>query len=223
MKREPILIILIICHLHAANAQSSVLPITLWTSDKREKFVFYISGDGGMNKYSAAFCQAIAENGYTVAALDAKTYFWERKTPEQTAKEISAYLSPRLQSDPTMELLVVGYSFGANVAPFIINLLPGSLKDKLHTVILISPSLSTDFEIHLLEMLGVNNKRSLNVVPEINKMQNFKVVTIFGSKEGEFPLREVQLKSFHNEVLPGGHHFDGNPNNLATAVLRYLK
>lgn len=54
--------------------------------------------------------------------------------------------------------------------PFIVNRLPDSMREKIMTVILVSPSRSTDFEIHWSDMFDGNTPRSMDVVDEINKI-----------------------------------------------------
>src|SRR4030095_8505034 len=98
----------------------------------------------------------------------------------------------------------------ADVIPFIVNKLPDLLKKKLVCVILLSPSTTTDFEIHWSDLLGSNKKRSMDVVAEINRMGNYKTVTLFGSDEHGFPVKSIKLPNYINEKLPGGHHYDGD-------------
>jgi type IV secretory pathway VirJ component len=223
MKREFFLVIFLSGQILNSLAQSPVLPLTIWPSQNSDNLIFYISGDGGMNKFSKSVCETLNNNGYPVYALDARSYFWEGKTPEQTASAISAYLSDQAKLHPFSHLIMIGYSFGANVLTFISTRLSPVIKSKLHDVLIISPSTSTDFEIHLLDIAGIHSRRSMNVAQEINKLHDFQVVTFFGSNEDDFPVQQLRLQSFHNEILPGGHHFDGKPEVLANALIKYIK
>jgi type IV secretory pathway VirJ component len=209
--------------LASMQAQATNLPVKEWSSTSQTPFVLYISGDGGFNSFSTELCTAINKAGYSITAISAKSYFWDKKTPEQTAADIATYLEKQFLNRKNQQLILAGYSFGADVMPFIVNKLSAALKIKLISTVLLSPSTSTDFEIHIWDMFGANKKRSMDVVTEINKMGLQKTTTIFGKDEGGFPVKEIKLKNYMNEYLPGGHHFDGNTDEVAKTMMKYFK
>ena len=204
-----------------ATAQKSNLPVKEWNASTQLPFVLYLSGDGGFNAFSNNLCETLNKAGYSVAAVNSKSYFWSRKTPEQAAQDLAAYLEPQLNKK-NPQLILIGYSFGADVLPFIVNRLPESMKKNLASVILLSPSTSTDFEIHLMDMFGKNPKRSMDVVVEINKMNVQKTATIFGSDEAGFPTNEIKTKNYANETMASGHHFEGNADKLVKTMTKYF-
>ncbi len=203
-----------------AHAQNATLPVKEWPSQNSTPFILYVSGDGGFNSFSTTLCSKINKAGYELTAVNAKTYFWEKKTPEQTSEAISSYLQKKFEERHNQQLVLIGYSFGADVMPFIVNRLNAGLKNKLISVILISPSTSTDFEIHWADMFGGNAKRNMDVVAEINKMEVPKTTTFFGQDEKDFPVKDIELKNYRNQVLPGGHRFDGHTDQLAQELIK---
>jgi type IV secretory pathway VirJ component len=50
--------------------------------------VVYISGDGGWNTFSESLCNYFSKKGFPVVVLNARKYFWDRKTPEETAADL---------------------------------------------------------------------------------------------------------------------------------------
>jgi type IV secretory pathway VirJ component len=202
---------------------ADTLPVKEWSSSSAAPVVLYITGDGGINSFSTDLCNALQQGGYSVTAVNAKSYFWDKKTPEQTVADIKNYLAPRFSKRINQQLVLVGYSFGADVMPFIVNKLPDELKSRLMSVVLLSPSTSTDFEIHLWDMFGGSKKRSMDVVAEINRMGTIKTTTIFGADEDDFPVKNITLKNYSNLYLPGGHHFGGNSVELAKIMIGRFK
>jgi type IV secretory pathway VirJ component len=201
----------------------NTLPVKEWSSASQTPFVLYISGDGGFNNFSTDLCAAINKAGYSITAVSARSYFRDKKTPDQTATDITAYLQKQFQNRKNQELVLAGYSFGADVLPFIVNKLPDSIKRKLISVVMLSPSTSTDFEVHWSDIFGGNKKRNMDVVAEINKMGLQKIVTLFGSDEDDFPVKDIKLRNYINENLPGGHHFDGNTEEVVKTLMKYFK
>lgn len=205
-------------------SQTDKLPITLLTgTDTTKPLVFYISGDGGWNSFSSSLAETINKSGYTVAVLNSKSYFWEKKTVDKATSDIHAYLQKEFAERKNRQFVLTGYSFGADVIPFIVNKFPVSLNSNLLSIILLSPSATTDFEVHWAELLGWNKKRSMDVVAEINKMGLQKTVIIAAKNEDDFPVKEIKLKNFWIETLPGGHHFEGNTTEVAETMMKYFK
>lgn len=194
------------------------LPVQLLSSAGDKPFIFFVSGDGGVKGFTLSLCKAIHDDGYTIASLDARSYFWDKKTPEETTRDIASYVAGILKSTSNHQWVMVGYSFGADITPFVVNRLPDSLKNQLNRVILLSPSTSTDFEIHLSDMLGIGKKRSLDVVNEINRLDKQPTALLFGEDETEFPSNKITLSNYQQETIKGGHHFDGNYKTVANLV-----
>ena len=199
-----------------AFAQQRLIDMKYWNNKAVLPLVLYLSGDGGFNSFSNKLCELIAGVGYTVAAIDSKTYFWKKKSPSEIAADVSNTLKNVLLARQNMHLFVVGYSFGADAVPFIINRLDPVIKKNLKSVVLLEPSVSTDLEIHIADILGRSNtKRSLDVIAEINRMGAVKTGVILGDDEADFPIQKITLKIFTKKYLSGGHHFSGNADQVA--------
>jgi len=197
------------------------LPLKEWNSEANKPLIFYVSGDGGYTGFSENICTAINKSGYKITALNSKSYFDDKKTPEQTTNDIVAYLNTEFSKRKNQQLVLAGYSFGADVVPFVTNILPDSLKKKLISVVLLSPSTSTDFETHFWDMLGGKKKRSKDVVAEINKMGTLKTAIIL-ENETDFPVNDIKLKNCTHHELAGGHHFEGNTNEVVNTMMKYF-
>lgn len=141
-------------------SKAQELPLKTWKGNDRNPLVLYISGDGGFNTFTNGFCASVNKKGYTVTALNSRSYFWSKISPEQAAAAISAYIDDAFKSRAGQQLILLGYSFGGDVSPFIINRLSASAKKHLASVILMDPSTSTDFEIHVSDMWGKPKKEA---------------------------------------------------------------
>ena len=78
--------------------------------------MFYISGDGGFNKFSTSLMQNLNRQGYAVIGLNAKEYFWKKRTPKEAAGSIESVINESALKQKN--IVLIGYSFGADVAPF---------------------------------------------------------------------------------------------------------
>ncbi len=223
--KKPLFLILVIFTAIAniSFAAAEGLPVREWNASVHDKpLLFYISGDGGLNKFSTGLCESFNQKGFDVVALNSRSYFYDKKTPEETAKDISDYLSGKLAGRANSKIVFIGYSFGADVLPFVLNRLSKNIAEKVEISFIMASSGSTDFEIHWLDMLGNGKKRSLGVVSEINKLQNEKIVIITGSDDNNLDIKQISLDKYTLVVLPGGHHFDNDIDEIVQKILRYI-
>jgi len=194
------------------------LPLQLsGTIGPEERLVIYITGDGGWSAFSQDLTHEIEKHGYGVVSLNSRKYFWSKKTPELFARDIETLANYYLKAWNKTSLIIIGYSFGADVAAFLPKRLTRDLLSKIDHIALLSPSLSTDFVINLLDLIGdsKNTKRKYKVAAELNQ-PIIPFVCLFGIKE------DLKLKTaLQNRVgitvqeLPGSHIYK---NDMALVV-----
>ena len=114
----------------------------------------------------------------------------------------------------------MGYSQGAEIVPFVLTRLPEEMKSKVISMVMLSPELSTDFEVHITNMLGLGNKENTyDVIAEISKIQDTRQICIFGENENtKVPeiLRSTQVETV---LIPGDHHYKSN----STLIVQKMK
>lgn len=195
------------------------LPVKQYAAkDTHLPLVVYISGDGGWNNFTSSLETAINKKGYALISLNSRSYFWEKKLPTVAARELADYLNRYLAQHSHDQIIFMGYSFGADVLPFILKELPPGLLEKIKGALLLAPSSSTDFEIHLSDMLGIGASRGMKVADGINALSIDKIVAVFGAEDHDFPLDQIRNRHFSSVSLPGGHHFEGNTEDLVTIL-----
>ncbi len=121
--------------------------------------------------------------------------------------------------------MLVGYSFGADVLPFLANRLPRRLADRVAAVAMLAPSRSAQFEFHFSEWLGKNAKEGFPVLPELEKLRGPKIVSICGDEEkGEDNLcRQLDPHRFAVLELKGSHHLGGDYHAMAAAITTAIR
>ncbi|MGH2648008.1 MAG: AcvB/VirJ family lysyl-phosphatidylglycerol hydrolase [Ginsengibacter sp.] len=209
----------------AQNTNSiSDLPLNIVnaaTIDTGKSLVMYITGDGGWNTFSKNLSQQFATKGYPVVSLNSKKYFWDKKTPEQSAADVTKIITTYQKIWNRKKILLVGYSFGADVTPFLFSHLSKELSDEIEGICLLSPSKNTDFEIHLLDMIG-GSSGDQSVPDAINKISNKPITLLFGENENNFPLNKLTIKNYVSVKLTGGHHYDGDEETVCNTLLKYV-
>ncbi|MBO9203712.1 MULTISPECIES: AcvB/VirJ family lysyl-phosphatidylglycerol hydrolase [Niastella] len=206
-----------------SGAQDTQLPIkTFPANDTTKPLVFYISGDGGWTGFSDNFLQSINKAGYPVLALNARKYFWNKRTPAATAMELSQLINKYLAQWKRDSVVLIGYSFGADITPFLYNYAGTPFTKKVSDMVLMLPYTSTDFEVHLTEMIGIASHDAYSVINEVNKIPK-PILFILGTEKSQFPVQNLTTKNHLVITEEGGHHFDDKTDKVASYVLKYIK
>jgi type IV secretory pathway VirJ component len=187
------------------------LPLQITNAKIRSKekpIALIISGDGGWYSFEQSIADNFAGLGISTIGLDSKKYFWKRRTPEQTTRDIEMTLNYYAKEWGNEQFVIIGYSLGAEIVPFIINRLPAEMKTKILSAVLLSPDVSTDFEIHISNMLGMGNRQNtFSVTDEIKSMQPVPTLIIFGSGEKTDVPELLDGKGPVIRKIPGDHHY----------------
>lgn len=200
----------------------SDLPVNIIAAKKEggESLVLIITGDGGWNSFSQQLGNQYADAGIPVIGLNALKYFWKKKTPEQAANDIAALLYEYCDRWKKKTILLCGYSFGAEVLPFIYLRLPPDLKEKTNRIQLLSPASYTDFEVHVSDLFGSKNTvRKMNVASEVEKI-NKPVTCYYGILEKEKPLQQLEMKNLKTVILKGDHHYENSFQEIVETALK---
>jgi type IV secretory pathway VirJ component len=76
---------------------------------------------------------------------------------------------------------------------------------------MLSPAITTDFEVHISNMLGLGNKQNTyDVIAEISRIQNTRQIGIFGQNENTKVQDLLRNANVSIVIIPGDHHYKGN-------------
>ncbi len=208
----------------AENELIKDLPLTVTrakTGNNNAPMAFFISGDGGWYSFEQDLSDHLAEAGVPTVGLDAKKYFWNRRTPEESARDIANVLSHFSERWQKNKILLIGYSLGAELMPFIYEQLPLEIRNKVEKMIMLSPGAYTDFEIHITNMIGIGNyENSYNVVEALKRISSLtQILIITGDEEDSFMPADLSGTGINFATVPGDHHY----NNDSFEIFDLLK
>ncbi|WP_316796517.1 AcvB/VirJ family lysyl-phosphatidylglycerol hydrolase [Pedobacter agri] len=214
------ILILIGFYAFQANAQDmSKYPLTLKQKNSAKRIIFYLSGDGGMNSFSHSVVDGLVEKNYAIVSLDSKKYFWDSKTPDKLAQDLNSIIAYYLKTWDKDEFSILGYSFGADAALFLIPRLTKDLQTKYQSTVVLSPSTSTDFVVKLTDMMGFGSKEAkYKTVPELAKI-NSRLMMIFGRDEDENIYKAFpEIKNIVKIQIPGSHKFNNDIQKVVNTI-----
>lgn len=206
----------------AGAAALKDLPIIeVHSKNGSDTLAVLISGDGGWAGIDKALASALSQQGVPVVGLDSLRYFWKARTPESTAADVDRLLRHYLTAWKKRSVVLIGFSQGADVMPFIVNRLPAATRERLKLVALLSLSDTAVFEFHLQNWFGAA-KNAVPVTPELLRMKGVRGLCVYGADETDSLCAQPAANSLQVVKVSGGHHFDGNYARLASLLMSHM-
>src|SRR3982751_212062 len=102
----------------------------------RDEMAVLLTGDGGWAITDRGLSEALAKGGIPVVGWNSLHYFLTRKAPDRTARDLERVLRVYLPCWHKQRVILIGYSFGADVVPFLANRLPPELAAKVSRIVM---------------------------------------------------------------------------------------
>jgi type IV secretory pathway VirJ component len=183
----------------------------------------HLTGAGGWGVTDEGVAEGLSAKGIPVVGLSSLKYFWTRRTPDSAAEDLGRVLRYYFREWNKKEALIIGYSFGADVLPFIYNRLPDDLKAGIRLLVLMGPSDAANFELHFANLLGKDSwKDDVPTLPEIEKIKNVAVICFYGTEDAANISDRLALKGIRTIPIQSGHRFGRNYGAIVETILKEL-
>jgi type IV secretory pathway VirJ component len=202
------------------------LPLVeLPAKGKPRALAVFISGDGGWRDIDKQIGEYLQSHGVAVIGVDTLRYFWSKKPPEVVAADVDRVVKHYQQLWQVRKTALLGYSFGADILPLAWGRMTPATRDASDLIGLISPEPTADLEVSVSGWLGLSSANEVPVRPYLADMPAGKVMCIYGKDEvadNDTACVAPELDKATRLERPGGHHFDGNYEAIADAILARL-
>ena len=179
-----------------------------------------LSGDGGWASIDRDIGGALAARGVDVVGLNSLRYFWTRRTPDSATADLDRVLRHYLAAWGAERVLLLGYSRGADVLPFLAARLAPDLRARVAVIALLGPARSVDFEFHLSDWVAdADQATELPIRPEVEKLRGMHLLCVYGADETDSLCSEIGPPLATVLEQPGGHHFGGDYDAIVTRIL----
>jgi type IV secretory pathway VirJ component len=179
------------------------------------------SGDGGWRDLDKEVGDVLAARGMAVVGVDSLRYFWSARTPAEVGADLARIVAHYMAGWHIGHIVLVGYSFGADILPFAYNGLPADLQRHVALISLLAPQRAADFAIQTLGWLGAGPSDAAQPIPpQTARIDRAKVQCFFGADDADDSLC-THPAAQGMEVIgrPGGHHFAHDYQGLARQIL----
>jgi type IV secretory pathway VirJ component len=185
-----------------------------------------ITGDGGWVGADKALAAALADGGISVVGLDALRYFWQRRTPAETARDVARILAHYRAAWGRDEVVLVGYSRGADIVPILAGILPADERRRVVLVAMLGPSTFAELEVHAIDLFS--SKRRASAIPTEPAVRAtngaVRMLCFHGAEEHDSLCpRLADLPWVADRLHAGGHRLGGDETaEMAREILAAL-
>jgi len=189
----------------------------------REFMAVHITGDGGWGVTDRGISEALAAQGIPVVGLNSLKYFWQTKSPEQAAHDLARILRYYLVAWKKERAIIIGYSFGADVLPFMVSRLSEEYRSKIKLIALLGPGQFAEFEFHITDWLQSSlSSTRFPVASEIEKLRGKDILCFYGEDDKGSLCAEPRHDSFKTIILKGGHRIGSNFDSVVQKISEEL-
>jgi type IV secretory pathway VirJ component len=185
-----------------------------------DTFALLLTGDGGWAGLDQELAARLAASGVPTVGLNSLKYFWTQRSADEAAKDVARVIRHYLSAWNKKRVLLVGYSFGADVLPFVVNRLPADLKSQVATVSLLGLDSKASFEVGVADWIG-SDEAGLPTRPELANLASTPVLCIYGEGEKDSICPSLSAPRLKSEEVGTGHHFGGEYAQLADRILAF--
>jgi type IV secretory pathway VirJ component len=185
----------------------------------------FLSGDGGWADIDKKIGEELAQRGIDVIGFDNRAYLrGQTRTPDGTGADVARAASTYLARWDDQRLVLLGYSRGADLLPFVAARLPASMRAQLVLVGMLALQERASFHYRFSDLWATHSRPSdIPIRPELERLRGVNMMCVYGHDEEESLCRKVDTTLVHPEVRPGKHHFDGDYHAIVSLILARLE
>ena len=202
-------------------AQLADLPvIEMPVTGAGTRMVVLLSGDGGWAAIDKGIANALVGQNVPVVGLDSLRYFWSARTPEGLATDLDRVIRYYAHRWKRSDIILIGYSQGADVLPFALNRLPQRTREQVRLAALLGLGQKAAFEFHVTHWIGPSGDKP--ILPEASRLDAATTLCVYGQDEKDSLCPALAPAHAQPLALAGGHHFGGDYDALAARILAVI-
>lgn len=189
-----------------------------------QTLVVFLSGDGGWASIDKQMAAEFNAKGVSVVGIDLRDYLRKTtRTPDDIGRDVTRVFRAYSNAWGKPKVVLVGFSRGAGLVPFVLTRLPRDLRARLFLTALVGLPREVNLTFHWMDVIrDVKRPTDIPVLPELQRSAGLRMVCIYGKEELDSGCRAAPDGVTRIE-LPGGHHLERAYRTLSDSVVKYLQ
>ncbi|MBV9774848.1 MAG: hypothetical protein JO040_12920 [Gemmatimonadetes bacterium] len=189
-------------------------------SRRSDVMAVLLTGDGGWAHIDRVIGERLAQAGIPTVGWNSMRYYWTERTPEGASRDLARIMARYGTVWNRDRVVLIGYSFGADVLPFLVNRLPPEMQARVVGISLLGFSDNAVFKFRPGGWFGFDAGTRYPTIPEIARITRIPVSCVYGTQERDTLCPSLHGRNVTEAPFPGAHHFDGDYDALAAVILR---
>jgi type IV secretory pathway VirJ component len=194
--------------------------------DRQLPLLLLISGEGGWRNFDQRLAGYFQKQGFWVGGVDCLKYFWkpqdDRRALASDMRAYAATLARAAHRSEDSRLVLAGFSFGADLAPWIAG--GGGWGDRVAGLIMLGPDDVGSLQFRVLEIFGFEEHDHIFQVSEaLASSRGIPVLFIHGGDDEHSSAPHLaEAVSSPKKLLTvpkADHHFNGRESELRHSLV----
>jgi type IV secretory pathway VirJ component len=156
-----------------------------------------------------------------VVGLNSLQYFWNPRSPSKAGADLERIIRHYLITWHKDRVVLIGYSFGADVLPFMAGELSLDLRKKIQLIAFLGLDKTAEFEFHVTDWIGQSSRNTARpILPVLRNLREVRMLCFYGSEEKESLCRGIDPSLVTSVELKGSHHFGGDYRSIAEIIIK---
>jgi type IV secretory pathway VirJ component len=165
-----------------------------------------LTGDGGWAAGDKGMADELKRKGIPVVGFISPSYLQVPRSPTGAARDLDRVLGHYLAAWQCDHILVIGYSRGADLVPFMVSRLPSALRTRITVVTLIGLSDVASFQYRPIDLFAAELRfNDYPVEPELTKLRGMRLICVSGERERGSLCPALDSGAVRIATHPGGH------------------
>ncbi len=185
--------------------------------------VVFLTGDGGWATLDREVSKELVRQGASVVGFNSREYIEHKHSPDELATDVGRVIRYYMMHWNRPKVAIVGYSRGADLAPFAVTRLPEDLRSRVQLLALLGVSNHANFHFHLVDFIrAVRRPSDVLTLPELKRLEGLNMLCVYGSDEDDSACRDAPPGLTKRVERAGGHHFGSGFDVLAQLIISAL-
>jgi len=201
------------------DSKVAALPLTeLPAAGDNDMFAILLSGDGGWAGFDKELADALQAEGVGVVGWDSLRYFWQPRSPSMLAADLDTVIAYYSEHWHKARVVLLGFSQGANVLPFTLDLLHTESRAALAKIALISPEQYAQFEFHLGNWIHTTED-GLALAPVLDYYKaSTPLYCLYGAADATSVCPSLHGAGVQVKSYDSGHHLNGAIHDIVALL-----
>jgi type IV secretory pathway VirJ component len=165
--------------------------------------VVLLSADGGWAHFDQALAARLSAKGYPVVGWNSLRYYMTPRTAQSAAGDLAEVIRTYSRRWERGRVLLVGYSFGADVLPLVTKRLDPKDRADVVGLVLLGFWDDAQFKFRPRELGGrVSHYPAL---PSVRRIRDIPILCIGGEHDTRSVCAEIGTPNTTARTVPGGH------------------